>query len=428
MCSSRYKLVALWSCLFLMSLSTFGKVLTLTEAETLFAKNNFMLLSEKYGIEVEKALAIQAGIWDNPEIGFAQEIYNKETKKYIDTSSMGQSQVTLSQLIYLAGQKQKARDAAEMNAKSKEEEFYDLLRQLKLELRSTYFQLHYKTRILSFYEESLTHLERSVETAEKNFAAGYITLTEVMRIRSMVFSIESEKKTLLIDIRSLRENLRVLLGGGESDYQTEISENYDNFDYLPYLSTPEDSLNKAYDSRPDLRAMKFLKKAESYNLSLEKARAIPNLRIGGDYDRQSNYVRDYLGLTLSFEIPIFDRNQGNIKASEARLMSIKAKEEHLRLTVERDVRLAHTRAVDNVRLLKKYKGRFNDGFERLASLLNNNYQKKYISVLEFSDSFEALRNSVTQYLLLKADRLESLENYNFVLGKEIINLAEAPKE
>lgn len=428
MCSSRYKFVALWSWIFLVSLPGFAKVLTLAEAEAMFTKNNLMLLSEKYGIEVERGLAIQAGIWDNPEIGLAQGIYDKDTKKYFDTSARGQSQITVSQLIYLAGQKQKARDAAEMVTKSKEEEFYDLLRQLKLELRSTYFQLHYKTKILSFYEESLTHLEKTVETAEKNFTAGYITLIEVMRIRSIVFSIESERKILVVEIRSLRENLNLLLGGGTSDYETEVSERYDTFDYLPYLSTPEDSLDKAYDARPDLRAMKFLKKAESYNLSLEKARAIPNLRLGGDYDRQSNYSRDYLGLTLSFEIPIFDRNQGNIQASQARLKSIEAKEEHLRLSVERDVRLAHYRAIENVKLLKKYKGRFNDGFERLASLLNNNYQKKYISVLEFSDSFEALRNSVSQYLNLKAERLESLENYNFVLGKEIINLAEAPKE
>ena len=405
-----------------------GSVLTLAEAEALFTKNNFNLIAQNYGVEIEKALIIQEKLWDNPELSVDQNIYNKSTKKYFDTTATGQSQVSITQLIYLAGQKGKAGDVATFKAKSKEEDLYDLVRRLKLELRSNYFQYHYKMKILEFYAESLDHLEKTLETAEKNFSAGYITLTEVMRIRSMVFSIESERKTLVLEVKKHSEDLKVLLGGHAEDFQTEIAESYEVHDYRPDIGTVDSSMNKAYEARPDLRSIAFLKKAEKYNLNLEKARAIPNLRLGGTYDRQSNYIKDYYGLLISFEIPIFDRNQGNIAASSARLKSFEAQEKQLQLELEREIRMAHTRATENIILLKKYKGRFRDGFEKLTSILNSNYQKKYISVLEFSDSFEALRNSVTQYLLLKAERLESLEHFNYAVGKEIVSLSHAPED
>lgn len=395
---------------------------SLSEIEAEFLRSNFSLIASKYSVDAEKALIIQAGLWDNPELNIDQGLYDRESKKYVATGPQGQSQIVLTQLFYLAGQKKKATDVAKMSAASKEEQFFDLLRQLKLELRSNYFELHHKKIVLRFYEEGAGLINKSLETVEKNYSSGYVTLVELMRVRNLAFAVENEKKILVLEIQGHEENLRILSGGKFRDFDTVIPTDWDEDTQVTGLNQGS-ILQAAFESRPDLRAANFARLSDKHLLSLEKARAIPNLRLGADYDRRSNYQNDYMGVIIGFEIPIFDRNQGNIQAASARLKLAEAQLENTKLEIERDVRLAYSKALENERIFKKFRSGFTDNFEKLSRTVNDNYQKRYISIIEFADSFESLKNTVSQYNLLKAERLTSMELLNHVTGKEIVKFS-----
>lgn len=395
---------------------------SLAQVESEFLQSNFSLLASKFEVEAEKALIIQAGLWDNPEIMIDQNIYDRETKKYLNTKQGGQSQIVVTQLFYLAGQKKKAAEVVRMSAASKEEQFFDLLRQLKLDLRSNYFDLHHKKIIMRFYEEGQGLINKSLETVEKNYTSGYVTLVELMRVRNLAFAVENEKKVLGLEIEAHQENLRILSGGRFRDIETTIPEDWDESSQVVGLNQM-DLLRAALDSRPDLRAANFARLSDKNLLSLEKARAIPNLRLGADYDRRSNFQDDYMGIVIGFEIPIFDRNQGNIQAASARLKLASAQFENIKLGIERDVRLAYSKAIENDRIFKKFRAGFTNNFDKLSRTINENYIKRYISIIEFADSFESLKNTVSQYNLLKSERLTSMELLNHVTGKEIVKFA-----
>ncbi len=395
--------------------------MTLEEVEASFVKKNFLLISGQFGLEEERAQIIQAGLWINPEINVNQNIYNPETRKHFDTTKNGQTQVSIMQGFSLAGRIRKAKETAKMNAASAEESFFDLMRNLKLELRSNYFNLHFKSQILSFYEESLVHLNKTLEIVEKNFSAGNVTMIELMRIRGVVFQVEDDKKNLLLQVIEHQQNLSIMLGEGNLQIGTVLPDSLLNKEFTTEVKSISESLSVAYDSRPDLRSLDFSYKAEKFNLDLQNARALPDLKLGAEYDRNSNYIKDYYGLLVSVDIPLFDRNQGNIKSAAAKMNSIKAKSEHLKLEIEKEIRLAHSKVIENEKLYKRYKNRFSDGISKLAPILNSNYQKRYISSLEFSDSFDSLRASVSQYLLLEADRFTSAESFNYSVGKELIS-------
>jgi cobalt-zinc-cadmium efflux system outer membrane protein len=51
--------------------------------------------------------------------------------------------------------------------------------------------------------------------------------------------------------------------------------------------------------------------------------AVPDITIGSTYDQNSSYARNFVGLEISLPLPIFNRNQGNIK--NAKLMPPKAR-------------------------------------------------------------------------------------------------------
>jgi cobalt-zinc-cadmium efflux system outer membrane protein len=55
---------------------------TIKEAETRFLDSNLTLLIGKTNIDVQKALEIQAKVFDNPNISYTHNFYNPNTKRF----------------------------------------------------------------------------------------------------------------------------------------------------------------------------------------------------------------------------------------------------------------------------------------------------------------------------------------------------------
>jgi len=55
---------------------------------------------------------------------------------------------------------------------------------------------------------------------------------------------------------------------------------------------------------------------QQQNLAYQKALKTPDITIGPNFDRNSNFAPNYLGMGISIPIPISNTNKGNIKAAE----------------------------------------------------------------------------------------------------------------
>src|SRR3954470_10171754 len=119
--------------------------LKLDSAEKLFLRGNFILLAQKYSIQAQKALEIQAKLYPNPNLSVFYSLYNTHTKKFFPAgmgTSGGELTAQLSQLIYLAGQRNKQVRIAEVNTRIAEYQFYDLIRTLKYTLRTDFYNIY----------------------------------------------------------------------------------------------------------------------------------------------------------------------------------------------------------------------------------------------------------------------------------------------
>ncbi|MCR6640962.1 MAG: TolC family protein [Sporocytophaga sp.] len=79
-------------------------------------------------------------------------------------------------------------------------------------------------------------------------------------------------------------------------------------------------LRIAFEKRPDIAALNYEKDLSKVNEKLQKAYAMPNLEAGGIYNPQNSV--SYYGTYLTFPIPFFDRNQGEIQ--KAKVMKLKS--------------------------------------------------------------------------------------------------------
>src|ERR1700730_5898564 len=91
--------------------------LTLPDAERMFLDSNLQLLAQRYNIDAQKALIIQAKLWPNPNLSLARgplwRVHNPDATFINNSENAG----SLSQLILLAGKRNKQIKLAQANAK-----------------------------------------------------------------------------------------------------------------------------------------------------------------------------------------------------------------------------------------------------------------------------------------------------------------------
>src|SRR5882762_10163491 len=102
--------------------------ITLPDAEKMFLDSNLQLLAGRYNIDAGKALVIQARLWPNPNFSIGHTLYSGTLNKFFPTGANDETTVGLSQLILLAGKRNKQVQIAQAGVKLTEYQFFDLLR------------------------------------------------------------------------------------------------------------------------------------------------------------------------------------------------------------------------------------------------------------------------------------------------------------
>jgi outer membrane protein, heavy metal efflux system len=397
--------------------------ITLQQAEEHFLKNNLQLLAARFNIDAAKASVHQAELWNNPNISIEQNAYNKFTKRYFDITKTGNTEVQLQQLILLAGKRDKQIRLAEINSQIAENTFYDLLRALKYELRTGFFDLYFLQQSLAFYDETIPNVRKTVTATEIIYQKRSILLSEVLRLKSLLFSLENERLGLMNKISEIEHGMDVLLrdtSGSVSYFVPRLDTNA--LDSLRIDTLPlQDIVATALEKRPDYETAKAQVEYEEANLSLQKAMRLPDLTVGGTYSRAGNYIPDYYALTLSIDLPIFNRNQGNVEISENTLEANKMLREYSRKTLQKEIASAYKKAADTDSLFRAFDEKFTGEYKTLVEGINADYQKRNITIIEFTDFYESYRTSMLQMNQLQNDRVDAFEGLNYAAGTTLIN-------
>ena len=232
--------------------------ITLQQAEGLFLKNNLQLLAARFNIDAAKATVYQAELWSNPNISIEQNAYNKFTKKYFDVTKTGNTEVQLQQLILLAGKRDKQIRLAEINSQIAENTFYDLLRALKFELRTNFFDLYFLQQSLAFYDQTIPNVRKTVAATETIYQKRSILLSEVLRLKSLLFSLENERLGLQNQVSEIEHGMGVLLrdtSGSASYFVPQLDKSTLDSIRVDTLSL-QDVVATALEKRPDYKNTK----------------------------------------------------------------------------------------------------------------------------------------------------------------------------
>jgi cobalt-zinc-cadmium efflux system outer membrane protein len=422
----KYKPFALKCLLFFMSAFTCEKIIaqdttrvTIQDAEKQFLEKNLQLLAEKYNIDIARANIIQARLYNNPNFSVSTALYNQDQKKFLDvSSSTGQYGVNVSQLIILAGKRNKQIKLAETGTKQAENSFFDLLRTLRFSLRGDFYNVYFLQNSVNAYTAQIATLER-LNTAYADLQMkGVVTLKDAVRIKSLLYSLKAEQTGLENQLNDAEAELQLLLQNNKTFYTPEadsasLTKTIDKFN----LQSLTDS---AYTNRFDLKLAANTVVYNQQNYSLQKALRVPDLTLGAEFDKRGSYINNASFLNAAIDLPFFNRNQGNIKAAKISIDQSKTQLELQKLTVENDVQKAYVKLLTTHKMLQSFDPNFRLQFQRLMDGVTENFLKRNISLIDFTDFVESYKNNILQLNQLQNDRMQAIEALNFSVGKPII--------
>ena len=394
--------------------------LTLQEAGQRFAACNLELIAERYNIDIAEAGVIQARLFENPVISLEKNVYNRLNGKYFDVGKEGEAVVEIEQLIYIAGQRNKRVRVEKLNKEMAVYQFEEVLRTLRSELNSKFIEIYYTRKSLSVYDKETGYLERLLEAMKEQNEKGNISLLEKSRIQALLLSLQQERNEALNRLIALQGDMRLLLGL-EAD---EAFEPVFDASVLKQMDTGAVSfaeLAERLAGRPDMKMARTNIQVSRANVSLQKSLAFPEVSLKGSYDRAGNFCDNYFAVGLSISVPVFNRNQGNIKSARLAVLQNTNREELARRQAETELFTSYARLEKAVKLYRSSNFELERDFGTIIEGVNSNYQKRNISLLEFIDYYQAYKETCLQLYQTEKDVFLAMEEVNTVTGSDVFS-------
>ncbi|MCX6221215.1 MAG: TolC family protein [Bacteroidia bacterium] len=398
--------------------------ISLQQADSIFIANNLSLLAEKCNVNAAKAQIIQAKLFTNPTVSINQNVYNAEYKtnggkEWFGMTDKGETSAQLQKLFRLAGKRNKQIQISSLTADREEQNYFDLLRTLKYSLRSGFYNIYILDQILKLYDKEIYSLNKLIDVFQTQYEKGYISKKELLRLKSALFSLENEKLGYSTQLIGNLGDFNVLMHTSNINYVPLVNEASLGKDSLDSLKL-QVLIDTALVYRQDLKMARSDLKINEYNLAYQKAVAIPDLTLSGGWDRNGSFIHNYNFIGVQIDLPFFNRNQGNIKSAAFNLDGSKYKLQSMEDQMRTDVIGAFATARQNNQLFHKFDQNFMKDLDELNREMLKNYEKKNISLIEFLDYYDAYKENCVQFNNLLYNRINSFENINYSVGKDVI--------
>ncbi|MEX2516463.1 MAG: TolC family protein [Gammaproteobacteria bacterium] len=311
-----------WLAAVLMSLLPLGASadpITLAQSLARALTDSPRLQSFSYAIRASEAERLQAGLRPNPELGLQLEDFAGTGEirgvRGLETTLM------LSQLLELGGKRQKRELAAARNTGLVEAD-YDIARlDVLAEVARRFIHVARDQKLLDVAEAAVELAESNREAVADRVAAARAMKAELNRAEIELARAEIQLEHREHELLAAKRRLAAAWGSDKVDFGTANATLFE----LPETRSL-DALLEELRSSPDLQRFLSERRLREAELELAQARAVPNAKIGAGIRRLEGIDEQALMLNFSMDLPLFDRNQGNIRAARERLGQVTVNE------------------------------------------------------------------------------------------------------
>jgi cobalt-zinc-cadmium efflux system outer membrane protein len=393
-------------------------------AEAAFLERNIDLMVQKLEISQAEARVLQAKYWPNPTLTVDEvnlwRTYDIEAQPALigNWGKSSQVSVQVEQVIKTAGKRRKNIELRKIEVDGEKYEWQEVLRELKKLLRHTMTELTYNQELQRLYVSQISSITKLTASYKNQLTSGNISKAEYIRLKAQEVEFRKKQVSLQQEAEEQQTELKALLMLPADRYVIITdplkppSGNFSELDLTQWMA-------ESAENRPDILLARNQEKQALKNLELQNAMKTPDLTFSVGYDRGGNIMKDFIGVGVSLDLPIFDRNKGNIQ--DARIEVDKTGYETRKNIVKSQNEISSV--YQNYLRTKKISAELDDEYEStLDSLLvshEKNFRLRNISMLEYMDFLETFIDNKTIILETKKELNEYFENLQYVVGKDL---------
>jgi cobalt-zinc-cadmium efflux system outer membrane protein len=257
-----------------------------------------------------------------------------------------------------------------------------------------------------------------VEVYKTQTSAGNIAKSELIRLQSSLIELETEANETRTELFKQYKELKVLLN---IKPETTIS-------ISPTLVTTKnpdemqlsDLMEMAQTSRPEFLLSDLNVQYNEKLLVYEKAQRSPDVAVSVNYDRYGGVWKNFVGVGISLDLPVFNHNQGNIKMAKLQIEQSHYNAEHQKNEIYNEIVEIFNNYKMNYQFYNKLMDNdFSEDLEEMLNAYSRNFLNKNINMLEYIDFMYAYKTTKQAILIAKKNmdvsfaELQNSLNYDF---------------
>ena len=293
--------------------------LSLAEAQRIALARNWDLLAAAAGVDAATAQKIMAREFPNPTLSLSSSHWNVDSHPNSTPAGNGvwdrsyDTIFAINQLFEIGGKRRSRKASAQAGYEEANAQFLDAKRTLDLGVTQAYAAAALAEGNVGVLTQSAATLRQEAKIAEVRLRAGEISSSDQTQIEITAERFEQEARTAETTAAQARIALEVLLGVPHPKADCRLTDRLETL----VASAPPANTNASGIRRPDVVAAEAaLRKAEA-DSRLQKANRIPDPTLLAQYEHQPADAPNTLGVGVSFPLPLWNRNRGNIAAAEA---------------------------------------------------------------------------------------------------------------
>ena len=371
----------------------------LEEIEQMALANNPTVAQVQANLRVATGLARQAGLYPNPTVGY----YGDEIRGgYLGGGKQGGF---VSQTIVLGGKLGAARRVADLQASQVETSGQIQRLRILNNVRALFYQTLAAQRLVEV-RQNLAAL--AGDATQTSYQLGNVGQAD----RPDILQAEVEQQQANVSLRIAQQGLQAswrVLAAVVGKPGLSLSRLDGDLDAIPDLNYEEWVATTLRESPEVKLAQQAVETAEA-SLGQARKAPIPDLQVTGilaqNYEPLET-TRRPIGLQggaqVGIQIPIFNRNQGNVAAAKGDIESAKQELARLKLQLERDLAVMF-RDYDSARVIvQQYKTEMLPRAEQAYKLYQTTYQR-------MAAAYPQVLISQRTLFQLEADYIQALDN------------------
>jgi cobalt-zinc-cadmium efflux system outer membrane protein len=360
---------------------------SIAQLQQLALQNNPMLMKKQREIQAVYGQWLQAGLYKNPSIGFLSDDYS-------DRGTMGKQSLSVEQEIIRGNKLALSRGVERWSLEIAKKELEIAQRKVENDVRALAYDVIFFGNLAIAYQELAEITEESVRLFESLVGTDELGKSDLLQHRILCNRTIVELAKAEQDEQKKWEELAALIGQPNLVKRPMIDRLRDVNQNLIF----ETELRRLIAESPELQAEYFRKQKANCTIARAKAENVSNVTVGGSFAYNVSNETFFAGVGVRMPLRVYDRNQGNIRRTQADSMAQSNEIERIQLKLRTRLLSEWNGYAKSIKVIRQYEETIlPDARESVDLLIKSTKQGETVS-LEQLIAQETYIQTIIEYL------------------------------